>query len=141
MNCEKYEKLISLYVEMELNEEDKKALELHLDSCENCRQQLEAIQCMQGMFKQDNEDIKSVKKIRRKIYAKIYRDLLIIFVGFVIMISVVSISGGLTQMFLLNQASSSVRIFFFMGILLLIVGLIILVYDIFVDIFKVISNK
>jgi predicted anti-sigma-YlaC factor YlaD len=141
MSCEKYEKLISLYIEKELDEGDEKDLMLHLDSCESCRQQLEAIRCMQEMFRQDDRPLEPINKMRNKIYARIYRDLLIMFVGLVIIISVVSISGGLAQMYLLGQTPFGVRIFFFMGILLLIVGLTILIYDIFVDIFKIIIKK
>jgi predicted anti-sigma-YlaC factor YlaD len=141
MSCEKYEKLISLYLEKELDEEEEKDMLQHLASCESCSQQLEAIQYMQRMLKQDDRPIEPINKMKRKIYARIYRDLLIMFAGFVIMISGVAVSGGLAQMFLLDQTPSGVRMFFFMGILLLITGIIILMYDIFVDIFKIITRK
>jgi len=140
MSCEKFEEKISLYIEDELDDAERKELELHLSSCDSCHQQLEAVRMMQGMFRQEDKNIR-IHKIRTKIYAKIFRDLLIMFAGLVIIVSMVSISGGLAQMFLLDQLASSVRIFFYIGILLLIVGLIILLYDLFVDILRVIFKR
>lgn len=141
MGCEKYEKLISLYLENDLDEEEIKSLEQHLESCESCRQQLEAIKYMQGMLKQDEDNFKPVNNIQKKVYAKIFIDLLIMFMGLVIIISVVAISGGLAQLFLLNKISAGISIIFLIGILLLIVGLIILMYDLSIDIFKIIFKK
>lgn len=140
MSCEKYENLISLYLEDELDEEQKKDLEHHLTGCDSCKQQLEAIRLMQGIFRQEDKPIK-INKMRTKIYSKIFRDLLIMFAGLVIIVSMVSVSGGLAQMFLLDRLSTGVGIFFLIGILLLIMGLIILLYDLFVDIIKIIFKK
>lgn len=137
MSCERYEKYISMYIENELSNQEQQELQLHLQDCESCRAQLEAIQFMKGLVKQENITIKPQNKIKNRIYSKIYRDLLILFAGLAIIVSMVAVSGGFAQMLLFDKISIGIKIFFFSGILLLIIGLIILMYDVFVDMFKI----
>ena len=137
MDCEKYENYIALYLENDLTGAEAAELQKHIETCNSCRQQLEAMQYMQNMLKQDDQPIQPSNRIRARIYSRLYRDLLIMFAGLVIIVSMVAISGGLAQMFLFDTIAGSVKGFFFVGMLLLIVGLMILMYDIFVDIFKI----
>ncbi|MGB7606466.1 MAG: zf-HC2 domain-containing protein [Lutisporaceae bacterium] len=142
MSCEKYEKQISLYIDNELSDEDKKALEQHIEECNLCKQQLQAITYMRDMMGNAAEkSIKSPTKMKKKIYFKIYRALLIMFIGLVILISMVAVSGGLAQMLIFDKIPIGIRIFFTLGITLLIGGLIILLYDVFIDMFKILIKK
>lgn len=141
MECEKYENLIPMYLEGELTEEQAKALQQHLEGCPNCREQIQALEYMQSMLRQEVAPLKAPAKMKARIYTRLYRDLLIIFAGLVIIVSMVAISGGLAQMFLFDRLSMALKTFFFVGIILLIIGLVILTYDIFVDIFKISIKK
>lgn len=142
MSCRKFEEQISLYIDNELSTEDKKALEQHIAECSQCRQQLQALTYMRDIMGKDEEkEIKPPSKIKKKIYFKIYRDLLIMFAGLVIIISMVSISGGLAQMLLFDRIPAGVRALFIGGMTLLVSGLVILMYDILVDMFKILTKK
>lgn len=141
MDCEKYENLIPLYLDGELTEVQVNSLRQHLEGCPKCREQLNALQYMQSMLGKDDESLKAPAKMKARIYARLYRDLLIIFAGLVIIVSMVAISGGLAQMFLIDKMTTVLKTFFFAGIILIIVGLVILTYDIFVDIFKISIKK
>ena len=141
MSCEKYENLIPSYLENEMEQAEKKELLRHIDGCPNCREQLKALQYMQSMLGREEAPAKPPAKMKARIYARLYRDLLIIFAGLVIIVSMVAISGGLAQMFLLDDRFMAMKGFFLAGIILIIAGLIILTYDILVDIFKLSIKK
>ncbi len=142
MNCEKYEKQISLYIDNELSDEDKKEFEQHIKECKECKQQLQAINYMRNIMGSTEENpIKSPIKMKKKIYLKIYRDLLIMFIGLVIIISMAAVSGGLAQMLIFHKIPTGIRIIFTLGITLLISGLMILLYDVFIDMFKILTKK
>lgn len=142
MSCEKYEKQISLYIDNELSDEDKESLEKHIKECKLCKQQLQAINYMRAMMGNDTEkSIKPPAKMKKKIYFKIYRALLIMFIGLVIIISMVAVTGGLAQMLIFDKIPTEIKVFFTLGITLLISGLIILLYDVFIDMFKILTKK
>lgn len=142
MSCEKYEKQISLYIDNELSDEDKEELEKHIKECKLCKQQLQAITYMRAMMGNTAEQsIKSPTKMKKKIYFKIYRALLIMFIGLVIIISMVAVTGGLAQMLVFDKIPTEIKVFFTLGITLLISGLIILLYDVFIDMFKILTKK
>ncbi|MDR2903797.1 MAG: zf-HC2 domain-containing protein, partial [Clostridiales bacterium] len=46
--CEKYEEMLSFYIDNELSEADKAALETHLSSCADCRAAHEDLREMLG---------------------------------------------------------------------------------------------
>lgn len=139
MNCEKYESYIALFADNELSQEETGELMLHVKDCESCRQQLEAVKYMKIMLNQ--EDNRPAGNMRSRVYGKIYRDLLILFAGLVIILSGVAVSGGLTQMLWLGSAPNGIKVLFIFGILLLIIGLVVLLYDIFIDLFKILARK
>lgn len=142
MSCEKYEKQISLYIDNELSNEDKKALEQHIMECNHCKQQLQAITYMRTMGGSIKEEfIKSPAQMKKKIYFKIYRALLIMFIGLIIIISMVAVSGGLAQMLIFDKLPLGIRIFFILGIVFLISGLIIFLFDVFIDMFRILTKR
>ncbi len=50
MKCSKAKKLISLYVDNELPEGEKKEFETHIQGCENCRSEMEGTQELRQLF-------------------------------------------------------------------------------------------
>jgi predicted anti-sigma-YlaC factor YlaD len=142
MNCDEFERKMSLYIDNELPGEDGKSFERHIEQCSQCRQQLQAMTYMREiMGKAERQELRPPQNMKTKVYFKIYRDLLIMFAGLVIIISVVAISGGLAQMLLFEKIPAAIRIFFVGGMLMLISGLAILLYDIFIDMLKVLTKR
>lgn len=142
MSCEKYEQMISPYVDNELSDKEKEELEQHIKDCDKCREELQAITFMRNIMSNSEQKLVTPpSKMKRRIYHHIYRDLLIMFTGLVIIISMVSISGGLAQLLLFSRIPVGVRTLFIAGIILLICGLIVLLYDIFIDMFKILKKN
>ncbi len=119
-----------------------KEFEQHIKECKECKQQLQAINYMRAiMGSTEDNTIKSPIKMKKKIYFKIYRALLLMFIGLVIIISMVAVSGGLAQMLIFHKIPAGIKIIFTLGITLLISGLMILLYDVFIDMFKILTKK
>ena len=50
MSCERWESLLSMYLDGELSASDAARLEGHLDSCEGCREELASFRALSGML-------------------------------------------------------------------------------------------
>ena len=55
MTCERWEPLLSLYLDGELSASDVSPLERHLESCERCREELASFRELSGVLSTDPE--------------------------------------------------------------------------------------
>ncbi len=70
MKCSKMQKLMSPYVDDELPEEEKKALEVHLKGCKKCSAEMKEIQGLRQLFV-DTENFEAPYGFHAKVMAKV----------------------------------------------------------------------
>ncbi|MFZ5351912.1 MAG: anti-sigma factor family protein [Bacillota bacterium] len=141
MGCKENEILLSLYIDEEINENDKKALEEHLQHCEVCKKKLEQLLMIRGVVKQEYHAVKPEAKLKKGVYNKLYIYFLLLFAGLVICFSVFAVTGGLAQLFIISGVPVILKWFFMVGIGLVLVGTVILMYDIYVNVLRIMKKK
>ncbi len=141
MNCKEYEFLLSIYVDNECSESEKQELEAHLNTCSSCQKRLDQLLLLKGVVRNESIQLKSAEKVKKKVYNKLYLHFFILFAGLVICASLIAVSGGLVQLLLLNSTPVIIKCIFFAGVGLIMVGLVIIMFDIYRNVIRFMKNK
>ncbi len=141
MSCEKYDLLISAYIDGEVSSEEKKILEQHIKECKECNIKMKELQEMSGLIKQELNLIKPNNIIRRKVYTRLYLDFFIMFIILLVCFTIISVTGGMIQLTFLYSMPVLLRYIFYIGIGFILVGILFLLYDIYVNLLSILKRK